>query len=161
MEVSNIVNWTTKVTCLDIHLELPPNQVNPNISQHNLLGKLISSKVIGFNSIKYVVLKAWKPTCALEVKQLGGNVYLLNFQHKADLHKAFIRRPWSIWGSHLIMKKWSPELTRKEIDLSLSSFWVQVHSLPRLWQSEDNPKATGRNLGAVLVVNFNDKKVGE
>lgn len=95
MEVSNIVNRTTKVTCLDIHLELSPNQVNPNLSQHNLLGKLISSKVIGFNAIKDVVLKAWKPTCTLEVKQLGGNVYLLNFQHKADLHKAFIRRPGS------------------------------------------------------------------
>jgi len=161
MEVSNIVNRTTKVSCLDIHLELPPNQVNTNLSQHNLLGELISSKVIGFNSIKDVVLKAWRPTYALEVKRLGGNVYLINFQHKANLHKAFLRRLGSIRGSHLILKKWSLELTWQEIDFSLSSFWVQVHSLPRLWQFEDNLKAIGRKLGAVLEVDFNGKGGGE
>ena len=161
MEMSNIVNRTTEVSCLDIRLELPPNQVNPNLSQHNLLGELISSKVIGFNSVKDVVLKAWRPTCALEVKRLGGNVYLFNFQHKADLHKAFLRRPWSIRGGHLILKKWSSELTWLEIDFSLSSFWVQVHSLPRLWKSEDNLKAIGRKLEVVLEVNFNGKGGGE
>ncbi|KAK9993575.1 hypothetical protein SO802_023278 [Lithocarpus litseifolius] len=83
--------------------------------------------MIGFNSVKDVVLKAWRLTCALEVKRLGGNVYLFNFQHKADLHKAFLRRP----------------------------------CFPKLWQSEDNLKAIGRKLGAVLEVDFNGKGGGE
>ena len=113
MELSELVDRTAKISCLDIRLELPPNQASPCKSQNNLLGKLISSKVIGFNTVRDVVGKAWRPSFPLEVKRLEGNLFLFSFHHEADLLKAFRRRPWSIRGGHLILKKWSSDLAWK------------------------------------------------
>ena len=154
MELSELVDRTAKISCLDIRLELPPNQASPCKSQNNLLGKLISSKVIGFNTVRDVVGKAWRPSFPLEVKRLEGNLFLFSFHHEADLLKAFRRRPWSIRGGHLILKKWSSDLAWKEVDFSLSSLWVQVHGLPPLWQSECNLKAIGSKVGNVIEVDF-------
>nr|POF08362.1 hypothetical protein CFP56_71638 [Quercus suber] len=117
-------------------------------------GKFISSKVIGFNTVKDVVVKAWRPSFPLEVKWLEGNNFLFCFHHEADLHKAFRRRPWSNRGGHLILKKWSSDLAWQEVDFCLSSLWVQAHGLPSLWQSENNLKVIGSKVGTVIEVDF-------
>lgn len=154
MEIYELVTQTEKISCLDIRLELPPNQTNPNPSRFNLLGKLISSKNIGFSTVRDVVLKAWRPTFALDVSRLKGNIFLFSFHHEADLNNAFRRRPWSIRGGHLILKKWSSELSWQEVDFFLSSLWVQVHGLPTLWQSDNNLRTIGAKVGNVLEVDF-------
>lgn len=89
----------------------------------------------------------------MELKQLETNTFLFSFQHEVDLFKVFHKRPWSIRGGHLILKKWSPELAWKEVVFSVSTFWVQVHGLPSLWLSKANLWKIGSMIG-VIKVNF-------
>lgn len=90
----------------------------------------------------------------LEVKRIIKNIFKFSFRHEVDANRAFHRRPWSCKGGHLILKKWSPDITWQEVDFSSSTFWVQVHGLPALWCTEDNLKRIGSRLGKVIEVDL-------
>ena len=70
------------------------------------------------------------------------------------MNKVFLRRPWSIQGGHLILKKWHPDLSWQEVSFSTSSFWVQVHNLPLLWRTEENLSKIRSKVGHVTKMDL-------
>ena len=154
MEVSELVNRTKRCSFQDIRLELPPNQQPLNSSANTIIGKLVSPKILSLPVIKEVVTKAWRPLYPLEVIKLDPNIFLFKFQHETDAQKTFLKRPWSIRGGHLILKKWNPCLTWKEVDFSKTTLWIQIHGLPSLWLSEANLRSIGTMAGEVLELDL-------
>ena len=67
--------------------------------------------------------QVWRPLYPLEVIKLD-KIFLFKFQHETDSQKTLLKRSWSIHGGHLILKKWNPYLTWKEVDLSKSTLWI-------------------------------------
>lgn len=161
MEVTDLVNHNKLCSFKDIHLELPPNQTPPTNSNLTLIRKIISSKSIGLSIVRDVVLKAWKPMFPLEVSQMENNLFLFRFQHEADANKVFHRRPWSIKGGHLILKRWDPKLSWREIEFNSSTIWVQIHGLPSLWQFEENLRNIGAKIGNVVELDVTGEGGGE
>ncbi|XP_050257290.1 uncharacterized protein LOC126702589 [Quercus robur] len=154
MEVSDLVSCTEKISCQDIKLELTPNQnMNPT-PELTLLAKLYTTKTISFIMVKEVTQKAWKPAFPMEVKKLSQNIYMLSFSHEVDFHKVYHKCPWSIRGGHLVLKKWSLDLSWQEVDFSLSTIWIQIHGLPDLWRTEDNLKRIGSKISSVVNVDL-------
>lgn len=154
MEESEYLTNANKLSNLDIRLELPPNQDNTTQLSYNLIGKLISTRSTGTSIVRDVLYRAWRPTLGLEVKRLNKDTFLFSFQHEADLQKAFQRRPWSIRGGHLILKKWRAELSWNEVSFATSTFWVQFHGLSALWQSSDKLRKIGSKVGSVSDIEF-------
>ena len=115
MDVSDLAKRTKLCSFQDIRLELPPNQTCDIQAGSTLLGKIISSKNLSLSIIKDIVTKAWRRVYPLEVKKLHCDIFLFRFQHESDAHKAYSRCPWSVRGGHLILKKWSPNLSWQEV----------------------------------------------
>jgi hypothetical protein len=79
---------------------------------------------------------------------------MFTFGHEVDRQLAFNRRPWTIKGAHLVLKTWPPKLTWQEVTFTSSTFWVQIHGLPRLWLHSDNLLSIRQLVGRVLEVDL-------
>ena len=122
IEVSDLISRTEKVSYEEARLDLPPNQGHTTFPKLILLAKLITNKDIGLAYVRDVVLKAWNPIYPLEVKRMDKDIFMFSFSHEVDAYRAYHKRPWSYKGGHLILKKWSLEVTWQEVEFSSSTF---------------------------------------
>jgi hypothetical protein len=152
--VEELIARTESISCADNRLSLSPSKDPLNTTELSLIGKIISPKNFINSVVKEIIMKAWKPTHPIQVKRVERNTFLFSFGHEVDRQLAFNRRPWTIKGAHLILKIWSPELSWQEIVFSSSTFWIQIHGLPRLWQNKDNLIQIGQQARKVLDIDF-------
>ncbi|GMY05180.1 hypothetical protein FCV25MIE_00419, partial [Fagus crenata] len=149
--VEELIARTESISCADNRLSLSPSKDPLNTTELSLIGKIIYPRNFINSVVKEIIMKAWKPTHEIQVKRVERNTFLFSFGHEVDRQLAFNRRPWTIKGAHLILKIWSPELSWQEIVFSSSTFWIQIHGLPRLWQNKDNLIQIGQQAGKIDI----------
>uniref|UniRef100_A0A2N9I5P8 Reverse transcriptase domain-containing protein n=1 Tax=Fagus sylvatica TaxID=28930 RepID=A0A2N9I5P8_FAGSY len=120
----------------------------------SLIEKIITMRSFNHSVVRDIVTKAWNLSFPISVMKMDRNVFLFSFQHEVDLNLVFRCRPWTLRGAHLILKVWKPELNWNEVDFSTSTFWIQVHGLPFLWQNKPNLSRIGSKAGKVIEVDF-------
>lgn len=115
-----------------------------------LIGKVLSSKVFTRTVVKEIITKAWNTSFEVEVAVLDKNIFSFSFRHEGDVRKVWDRRPWSFRGEHLILKMYEAAWNLKDIDFSVTDFWVQIYGLPLNRQNPQNLEKIGRMMGKVL-----------
>ncbi|KAF3945570.1 hypothetical protein CMV_028069, partial [Castanea mollissima] len=81
-------------------------------------------------------------------------------RHEADVRPAWDRRSWMVKGEHLILKRFSLDISASEVDFSTTEFWIQVHGLPLNQRSEENLLKIGSTAGRALETDFVGSGVG-
>ena len=51
-----------------------------------------------------------------------------------------------------MLQSWVSDLHWLEVDFSTSTFWVQIHGLPRIWQKKDYISRIGREIGSIQSI---------
>ncbi|KAK9292422.1 hypothetical protein L1049_020392 [Liquidambar formosana] len=151
-EISQLISQTANLCCDEIFLELPADSESEvNVVYLSLVGKVVPDRVINVHAVKAVLSRAWNLKQGISISCLAPNTFLFGLYDPIEWNRALHSGPWSISGSHLIVKEWSPSLVLEELNLSLSSFWVQAHGLPRDRKSLDNILRIGTLIGKVIV----------
>lgn len=58
--------------------------------------------------------------------------------------------PWNFKGHLLVLQHWSQAMTIAEVDLTMSSFWIQLHGLLMAGMNQSTISAIGSSIGQLL-----------
>lgn len=145
--VDAITSQVAKLSWLKSKVNLEVVSTSNNTSKCLLIGKILSNKSFPRALVKDILIKAWNVLNEIEVASVDKNVFVFTFKHEADVRRAWDRRPWMVKGEHLILKRFSLDISAYEVDFSTTEFWIQVHGLPLNRRSEENLLKIGSTAG--------------
>lgn len=141
---------------MDTHLPLPIEDKDPtsftlhyspdNLSDnktYTILIHILSTQRINPNTIKVVLTMAWQTQSEVTFKLMAINPFLVSFGQEADKLRVCDKGPWSVKGKHVILKEWNPNVPFDNVEFKETSFWLQVHSLPRRCINLETAKVVG------------------
>ena len=148
--IEDITSQTAKLGWLKNKLNLDVDPSAQEKSNRLLIGKILSKKVFPKPLVKEILTKAWNTINDIEVSVVDKNLFIFSFAHEAELRRAWDRRPWTVKGEHLILKRFNSDLSISEVDFSTTEFWIQVHGLPLNRVSKENLLKIGSLVGRTL-----------
>lgn len=83
---------------------------------------------------------------------LANNIYSCTFRTEEDVTIVLNGGPWSIRGTHVVLKRWPSSAILEEIKFNTSNFWVQVHNLPPDKVTLENLHTIGTLLGTPITL---------
>ncbi|KAK3013498.1 hypothetical protein RJ639_010317 [Escallonia herrerae] len=128
-----------------IDLEEDPNH-SENTNSLTLVGKIISDKPLNKTGVKNILLKAWNTHGGLKIQEQEGRL-LFSFTCEKEYQKVLQSRPWTVMGSHLVIKEWPQDVALHEVKLSSSPFWIRVCGLPPNRMTKNNATTIGNKIG--------------
>jgi hypothetical protein len=121
-----------------------------------LVGFVVNPKPCITKLVFDALKKSWPFASPFFLEAQAKNIYLLTFSHPSHITKILKQVTWNINGSLLVLKKWSPTLSIRDITFHTSPFWIQVHGLPLKYMLLKNAVAIGKSLGVLLEVDNAD-----
>lgn len=79
-------------------------------------------------------------------------MYMTEFGDEKDKKKVLEMSPWSHEKQQILLQYFEGEQALKEISLTRSPFWVQIHNLPLKSRTRETSYAIGEKIGEVLEV---------
>lgn len=125
LDLELLISQTEALTWDDIVLE-PAIETATIISNHALVGKLVSSKPLNKHTFHTTIKSVWSFILGLHIEDLGPNTFPFTFPTSQDNDRVYNQRPWNFKGFHMILKEWLPGQSLQEIDLKFSAYWVEV-----------------------------------
>ena len=62
--------------------------------KYYLVGKLLVERIVGKESIRFAMVRGWKPVGSLSFKVLGDNLFLIEFSSEEDKLRVLEGKPW-------------------------------------------------------------------
>ncbi|KAM6553201.1 hypothetical protein CsatB_013963 [Cannabis sativa] len=113
-----------------------------------LVGRLLSDKLIDFDSVRNVMGSLWRPGNGMYVKELETNKYLFQFFHEVDINRALEGTPWTFNKIiPLIIKRLKEGDNPRLCVLNTMEIWVQVYDLQVGFKSEHVLRVVGAYIG--------------
>ncbi|KAJ4851132.1 hypothetical protein Tsubulata_003208 [Turnera subulata] len=122
------------------------------VSRTVLIIRVVSNRIFKSDQIQNALKKCWGCKGDVFFTEKGFNNFLVCFELEVDQQMVFLGAPWSIFNYHIIVRKWLPHLTWEQIDLSKTTFWIQVFGLPVDFLSEENAIAIGKSFAGLVEI---------
>lgn len=140
----------------DLSWESLPRQLSLDLdmaqvtSSKILIGKFFGLKLPRKNVVMSLISSVWKFAEDLHIYALENSTYLFYFSRSQDKASVLQLAPWNFNGYHLLLQHWSPKLSIAEVNLSMATFWIQLHSLLMVGMNKTNICAIGASIGTLV-----------
>lgn len=124
------------------------------------MGKLLSNRVIGKNTIRATLIRGWKPSGSLSFKVLGDNLFLLDFEHEWDKLRVLEGRPWVFEGNLFSIEDFDGPTPPCQMEFETTTFWVRVYNLPLACMGKEVGSKLGGTVGVLEEVDIDVNGVG-
>ncbi|KAF5465160.1 hypothetical protein F2P56_015189 [Juglans regia] len=111
-------------------------------------------------AFKSTMQTVWKAKGRIQFKEVGSNLFVIEFQHAVDLQKVMNGRPWTFDCNLLCLTTFDGHVAPKEITFSTESMWIQLHNIPLGAMTQDIGRLIGSNIGLVEDVDTDDDGIG-
>lgn len=110
---------------------------------HNLVGKLLSTRTIFVIAIKNALYGAWKTRKYFKVETIGNNIFAFKFASEEDRKWVSNNGPW-LFDKHLLILE-TPLVNQRttNLDFKMSMFWTRLINLPMDLKNESITKKLG------------------
>ncbi|KAK6121173.1 hypothetical protein DH2020_045094 [Rehmannia glutinosa] len=111
-------------------ISLDPNDLQNLDESLNLVGRILSPRVINFESIASLFKRLWSPRHGLICKPLGDNTLLFQFRNRVDKQKVIDGSPWLFDKALLALSDASAIQIGSQLNITTCPFWIQLHNVP-------------------------------
>ncbi|KAG7537202.1 Reverse transcriptase domain [Arabidopsis suecica] len=91
-------------------------------------------RVLGRNVAIQVLSKKlremWKPKGWMTVTDLPRQYYLIRFEKEEEFLEALTGGPWKMFGSYLLVKRWSLDFNPMSDEIATTPVWVRLSNIP-------------------------------
>ena len=122
------------------------------LSTYTLLSHFLSMKVLNRNAIQSMIPKFWNFGGLVVTSYLRPNTYSISTYSLECYTKILAESPWHFMRKLFNVKEQDSGCSKEEVDMSIITFWVQVHNLPLDYMNITNAPIIGHQLGIVLKI---------
>jgi hypothetical protein len=125
-----------------------------------VVGKLLADRILGKEVLKTPLIRAWQPTGWVSFKNLGPNLFLIEFKHEEDKIRIMEGRPWKVDGDLFSMVDFDGQTPPSELEFEKATFWVRMLNMPLACMSREMGQKIGASMGTVVDVDVDEDGVG-
>jgi hypothetical protein len=124
-----------------------------------MVGKLLTERFVDKDVLKTPMIRAWKPTGSVSFKQLGPNLFLIDFQNWWDKDRILEGRPWTFDRDLFSLVDFNGLTPIEDLDFGNAAFWVRMYRLPLACMGREVGMQVGSTVGEVEDVDVLDDGV--
>ncbi|XP_008235645.1 PREDICTED: uncharacterized protein LOC103334450 [Prunus mume] len=111
-----------------------------------LVARVLTARAVHQDSFVEAFKRLWKGTDEVSIREIDDSWFLVRFTNQRDMHRVLDMEPWTFKESLVLLAEVRTSLDARSVNLTLGTFWVQLHGLLSLTMTA----AVARKIGSLI-----------
>ena len=136
-----------------------PKKTEPD--SFTLAAKFLTKRVVNVESVACTFRPLWRLEKDVQIKDMGDNILLFNFEDECDLGRVLEHEPWTYDKRLVVFEKVTANVPISSLAFQFTTFWIQIHDLPVQCLNQETRDAIGNSLGTIQLMTDSESEGGK